>query len=329
MNITYCDRYVQIELFKGTRLLDKVLEYASKHFSKRYHLSSSLLILDDGERFKKDYLINWMYHATLQEDANAPESSKPSSKPDDREKPSRHSSKSIESIKQNKHALDSGMSAASVSSSASSVDSSATHADEDIETEPEPSELEKILERSHLPIRIKIANPNDVLKKVKIHIHISNLGQVILRLEENDRVARRYIHSLFGDKIVYEVDNEFCINSAGYSQSMWEGIISLIGSRIIHNVALEFEYEKPESSDSFLTREEYLLHKCYSELDVKVGDDMESVKKQYLKLAKIFHPDNAHGKDPHTVELYQDRFKRISDAYKTIKNSKMSHRTTA
>ncbi|GAD18808.1 J domain-containing protein [Helicobacter fennelliae] len=254
MNIRYCDRYVQIELLKDTKILGKVLDYASKHFSKRYHLSSSLLILDDGERFKKDYLINWTYHATLQ--------------------------------------------------STDGVD------------------LEEILKHSYLPIRIKIISPNDMLKKVKVHIHLSNLGQVILRLDEDNRVAKRYIRTIFGNKIVYEMENEFCINGVGYSQSMWEDLMELVSSRIIHNVALEFEYQKPESSDSFLTREEYLLRKSYSELNAKYNDDFENIKKQYLKLAKLFHPDNAHGKDEYTIQVYQDRFNKISQAYQMIKNTK-------
>lgn len=289
MNITYCDRYVQIELLKNTRLLDKVLEYAQKHFSKHYRLSSSLLILDDGERFKKDYLINWTYHATLQAE--------------------KESSKLLPSPEYGSNALN-----------ANGIEEEAAQ---------KPSELERILRHSHLPIRIKITNPNTMLKKVKIHIHLSSLGQVILRLEENDRVARRYIHALFGDKIVYEVENEFCINAAGYSESMWESVIGLISSRVIHNVALEFEYQKADSGDTFLTREEYLLRKCYSELNVDYNEPLEIVKKQYVKLAKIFHPDNALDKDAQTQEFYQDRFKKISQAYKMIKNAKQHKRATA
>ncbi len=260
MNITYYKRYVQIELVKGTRLLERVMGYASKHFSKHYRLSSSLLILDDGDRFKKDYLINWAYHATLQSQDNA--------------------------------------------------------------NQTKSSELSEILAHSYLPIRIKIINPNDVLQKVKVSIHLANLEQIILRLREDSRVAKRYIRTLFGDKIIYEENNEFCIDGSGYSQAMWGGIIDLISSRIIHNTALEFEYDNAESSSSFLTREEYLLRKCYNELDAKYDDDFESVKRQYLKLAKIFHPDNVQDKDESTVQIYQDRFNQISQAYQTIKNSK-------
>jgi len=182
MNITYCERYVQIELCKDTRLLERVLDYVCKHFSKHYRLSSSMLILDDEQRFKKDYLINWVYHASLHNDK---------------------------------------------------------------------AELEDILDKSHLPIRIKIISPNDMLQKVRIRIHLSTLGQLILRLEEDSRVAKRYIKTLFRNKIAYETDEEVCINSAGYSENMWSEMINLISSRVIHNVALEFVYEKFDGNESF------------------------------------------------------------------------------
>ncbi|TLD84227.1 J domain-containing protein [Helicobacter trogontum] len=61
--ISCCDKYVQIKLAEDSKILPKVLSYAKKHFSRNYRLSSSVLILDDGEIIKKNYLINWCYHA--------------------------------------------------------------------------------------------------------------------------------------------------------------------------------------------------------------------------------------------------------------------------
>lgn len=61
--ISCCDKYVQIKLAEDSKILPKVLLYAKKHFSRNYRLSSSVLILDDGEMIKKNYLINWCYHA--------------------------------------------------------------------------------------------------------------------------------------------------------------------------------------------------------------------------------------------------------------------------
>lgn len=381
MYITYCDKFVQIELAQGSRLLQKVLEYANKHFSKRYQLSSSLLILDDGERFKKDYLINWTYHATMQsvalthdttqatttqttktpqetstpkstpntsEITETPQNAKKSTKTKQAKDTKAKSSKKAKKSTQNKEAevaqkAQTTEISAVEKSPADSIPNTPTNSTNPRHTDD--TELAQILSYSHLPIRIKITNPNTLLKRIKVQIHLSNLGQILVRLPENNRVARRYIHALFGSNILYEVDNEFCISAVGYTESMWEGVMELISSRIIHNIALDFEFnskksdsshyagfgESGEGFETFLTREEYLLRKCYSELNVDFRDDFAKVKKQYLKLAKKFHPDNAQGKDKSTVEVFEERFKRILDAYNTIKASHAPHadKTTA
>lgn len=381
MYITYCDKFVQIELAQGSRLLQKVLEYANKHFSKRYQLSSSLLILDDGERFKKDYLINWTYHATMQsvalthdttqatttqttktpqetstpkstpntsEITETPQNAKKSTKTKQAKDTKEKSSKKAKKSTQNKEAevaqkAQTTEISAAEKSPADSIPNNPTNSTNPRHTDD--AELAQILSYSHLPIRIKITNPNTLLKRIKVQIHLSNLGQILVRLPENNRVARRYIHALFGSNILYEVDNEFCISAVGYTESMWEGVMELISSRIIHNIALDFEFnskksdsshyagfgESGEGFETFLTREEYLLRKCYSELNVDFRDDFAKVKKQYLKLAKKFHPDNAQGKDKNTVEVFEERFKRILDAYNTIKASHAPHadKTTA
>lgn len=67
MRVEIFSKFVQISIEKQNEALPKILKYATKYFQNQYHLSSSILILDDGERFKKDYLINWTYHLAMQE----------------------------------------------------------------------------------------------------------------------------------------------------------------------------------------------------------------------------------------------------------------------
>ena len=62
MDISLCGNYIKITIDRENIFLDKIVNYAKKHFSHNYQLSSSVLILDDGERIKKDYFINWVYH---------------------------------------------------------------------------------------------------------------------------------------------------------------------------------------------------------------------------------------------------------------------------
>ena len=70
MHVALNEKYIQITVEDDNAFLHKAIAYAEKYFSKSYRLSRTVLILDDGERFKKDYLINWAYHACLQNDQN-------------------------------------------------------------------------------------------------------------------------------------------------------------------------------------------------------------------------------------------------------------------
>lgn len=66
LRVEALNKFVQINIEEYNPALYKVLNYAKKHFQKHYHLSSSILILDDGVRLKKDYFINWAYHLATQ-----------------------------------------------------------------------------------------------------------------------------------------------------------------------------------------------------------------------------------------------------------------------
>ena len=55
-------------------------------------------------------------------------------------------------------------------------------------------------------------------------------------------------------------------------------------------------------------------------LECHYQDDFEQVKKNYLKLAKEYHPDNVFGQDEEIIESYSDRFRRIQEAYEKIKH---------
>lgn len=255
MSVSCCNRYVQIELFEESELLAKMLKYSTKHFSAKYRLSSSLLILDDGERFKKDYLVNWAYHASLQEGK-----------------------------KEGK------------------------------------SDLDTLLSNTHLPIRIKILKKNDILHKVKISLKVMAIDKIVLVFEKKNGVARRYLKHLFGSYCYFECENEMHLRGSG--NNFWQQVLNAIGSKIIHNVVIEFDYDGfvgEKFGSSFLTEDERNLRKCYLELESKFDDDFASVKRRYLSLARLYHPDNVYGKDECVVQDYHQKFTKINQAFEMIK----------
>ncbi|PAF47580.1 hypothetical protein BKH46_03920 [Helicobacter sp. 12S02634-8] len=252
MCINYCNRYVQIELLQGSLLLKKVLEYAQKHFSQILTLSSSLLILDDNSSFKKDYLINWIYHAGLQEEKAA---------------------------------------------------------------------LEVLLLHSALPIRIKILQTNHILHKVKVSLSLISPHKILLSLDQENRVAKRYLKSLFAPYLIAETHTAVYLCST--QSDFWANVLDLISTKVIHNVAIEFDCDglKGQKSPpmSFLTQKEQTLRQHYLALHSRFDDDFRSIKKRYLKLAKAYHPDNVYGKDGAVIAVYAEYFKKINEAYQAIK----------
>lgn len=253
--ISYCGRYVQIKLMQDSKILAKVLTYAQKHFSRNYRLSSSILILDDGEIVKKKYLINWCYHAINHADATISE-----------------------------------------------------------------NDLQAVLEHSYLPIRIKMIKSTDMLEKIRVKVQMLGSSRIVLTLNKRNRIAERYIKTMFGKHYIGISHNEIYLQAD--DEGFWEHVMDFLGNKVIHNIILSFEYKDFNTDEfSFLTAEEKSLRQCYATLDSQFGDDFELVKKRYLKLVKEYHPDNFHNKNEVAISNYIARFHQITEAYKTIKRS--------
>ena len=129
MNVALTQNYIQITVEEESDFLHKALGYAEKYFSKSYRLSRTILILDDGERFKKDYLVNWAYHAFGQDEKH----------------------------QRIHHLLDNLDSPENQSPAQDEVQSIQTPLEEPLQ------DLKYLLDFTYLPIRIKIVNKNALI----------------------------------------------------------------------------------------------------------------------------------------------------------------------
>lgn len=291
MNVALSQNYIQITVEEDNEFLRKALAYAEKYFSKSYRLSRTILILDDGERFKKDYLVNWAYHAFGQ---------------DEKHKRLHHLVDTLDNPKSIEQDIESAESAV-----------------EDSFTEP-LQDLKYLLDFTYLPIRIKIVSKNALIERVKIALRVLNTKRVMLKMDKANNVARRYIAHIFEDYYVGCDRDEIYLDST--KPYFWDSIINLISFKVIHNVILDFDYDSFHNRGglghldaSFLTDEERHLRGCYMTLECHYQDDFAQVKKNYLKLAKEYHPDNVFGQDEQLVSSYNDRFQKIQEAYEKIK----------
>lgn len=259
-------RFVQISVERQNPLLPKFLKYATKYFQNQYHLSSSVLILDDGERFKKDYLINWAYYSAMQgQNYNA-------------------DSNSI-------------------------------------------TTLERILEVSHLPIRIKITSSNSLLECVRISFRLLGVNRAVLVLDRPNHIAKRYVGAMLSQIVISSDLSHIYLDST--KADFWYQIMKIIGNKVIHNVRLEFDYDSFKShqfgqksfKSSYLTLKEQKLHKAYITLGCSHTDNFFTIKSKYLELIKEYHPDKVFSKEEDIIKFYNLKFIELKEAFDIIKSS--------
>lgn len=284
MKIELAGRYIQIEIEKNSAFLQRALNFAYKHFSRAYRLSSSILILDDGERFKKDYFLNWAFHVAMQHDRlpNSDNSDKGSNK---------------------------GHTKAQKADAKGGV----------LLTKAE------ILEHSHLPIRIKITDVKGLLEFVEVSMHVISTKQVSLQLNHPNKLARRYLLSLFSDYVIAHDGMQIFLDST--KQDFWEKLVTTLSQRVIHNVILDFDYETFrahnafEATEGFLTRDERRLRRSFRTLGCHYTDSFDTVKSRYIQLARLYHPDTVYGKDEKIIQSYTEKFRSVQEAFENIKQS--------
>lgn len=265
MRVETFDKFVQINVESSNVILPKILKYAKKYFQKQYRLSTSILILDDGERFKKDYLINWTYYASMQ----------------------------------------------------SQKDLSST----------DNSSIDRILEYSYLPIRIKIISGRTLLECVRVSFKMLSLNRAVLILNKPNHIAKRYINALLGHFILNSDLSNIYLDTS--NKDFWIAITNIIGNKIIHNIKLEFDYdsfksykfEKKSFKSSYLTLQEQKLKKAYATLNCNDNDDFFTIRSNYLNLIKQYHPDKVFNEDLEIIEAYNIKFIEIKEAFDIIKDN--------
>lgn len=239
------NKFVQITIDSQDPFLQKVLKYADKYFTQKYKLSSSILILDDGMRFKKDYLINWTYHISTNNN----------------------------------------------------------------------SSLEKLLNLSYLPIRIRIKNNDELLNCVFIDVKFFGLARKVnFTLRKQSYLAMRYIKQNMREFITSSTALEITMNAC--LPGFYESLMNMSANKTISNVRLYFIYE---NNHSYLTSNEKKLKDACNTLNCNNYDSLDVIKASYINLIKRYHPDKVYGKDEITIRDYNNKFLEIKEAFEFIR----------
>jgi len=69
MEMSLYERWIQVEVEKNSYFEKKAREFVDKHFTSVFNLSNSMLIFTgEGEKYRRDYFLNWAYHISSNRD---------------------------------------------------------------------------------------------------------------------------------------------------------------------------------------------------------------------------------------------------------------------
>jgi DnaJ-domain-containing protein 1 len=81
----------------------------------------------------------------------------------------------------------------------------------------------------------------------------------------------------------------------------------------------EHNYNRENSFNSSDYHRDSVLLYHYGILELQYNASIEDVKANYRKLAKMYHPDRVHHKNPTIVNLYTKKFQDIQNSYQFLK----------
>jgi len=198
----------------------------------------------------------------------------------------------------------------------------------DLFDETTSSEIKNALDKT---IKITHLKSNQLQQQLKITIQIEDNYAVIFNLGSKNSILVSYLRNYFKNHLVkYKLRNH-TITLYPQSENTAKLLEKLLNQKEIIGCYVDFIYDINE----FLTYKSTLMKKMkrkrkfnalfslleefYEVLDCKAEDSFETIRKNYLKLVKQYHPDAISHKNPSLTSHYSDKFQNIQHAYEMIK----------
>jgi len=188
--------------------------------------------------------------------------------------------------------------------------------------------IKKALDKT---IKITHLKSNQLQQQLKITVKIEDNYAVIFDIGSKNSVLVSYLRNYFKNHLIkYRLKNH-TVTLYPYSENTAKLLEKLLNQNEIVGCYVDFSYDISE----FLTyknrltkkmerRKKFnalfsLLEEFYEVLECKADDSFETIRKNYLKLVKQYHPDTITHSNPSLTSHYSDKFKTIQHAYEMIK----------
>lgn len=184
----------------------------------------------------------------------------------------------------------------------------------------------------NIPFFVEFSDAKNRVATPKVQVKCHNDFVFFRFSEETGRIVEFLKKSFFGSKIDVDYDQKIAkmrvSNEGGY-----RSLCALLSKNIKLNDSLQvkFSYNEEElarlNSYAKTPKNRYftefgMMELYYKELNSSSLDSFATIKKRYLELIKIYHPDKVYGKEDEVVRRYTVKFRRIQNAFEQIKKMK-------
>jgi len=179
-----------------------------------------------------------------------------------------------------------------------------------------PELKESLVKRFHKKIKIELKN--EIIHRL-VYSVINEKTISIQIIPKNNQIAYTLKTFLITRLLILPTSIHVTLEN----QEVKELLKKFMNSKSNINVPHEHIYDKDEM-ESFFTYDKpsqkvlTVVDKAYITLEISKDYNEKSLKKQYKKLAKEFHPDRAKSQDTKTINLYTQKFQKILNAYEVL-----------
>ena len=188
--------------------------------------------------------------------------------------------------------------------------------------------IKKALDKT---IKITHLKSNQLQQQLEIKMKIEDNYAVIFDIGSKNSVLVSYLRNYFKNHLVkYKLKNN-TVTIYPYSEYTAKLLEKILNQKEIIGCYVDFTYDineflnyKNRLTKKMDRRKKFnalfsLLEEFYEVLECKADDSFETIRKNYLKLVKQYHPDAIAHKNSSLTSHYIDKFQTIQHAYEMIK----------
>ncbi|MEF3191814.1 MAG: J domain-containing protein [Campylobacterales bacterium] len=187
--------------------------------------------------------------------------------------------------------------------------------------------LDLLRQSYKIPLKFVITGRSSVARVIPLWIRVSSEDSITIRLPLAEPNIINYFHTFFRAQAHYN-PHKLEITLAIRTPEELLAAQGLVRRTMLLGSAVTWHYDKlklhrlweslQERFDEGKQRAFVIEDESFKVLNVDPDAPLETIRKNYLRLVKLYHPDRVFGQDEAIVKSYSRKFQQIRDAYETI-----------